>query len=250
VHCALNEKSYPATGGTRTLMNTLGVIGGIGPESTIEYYRAILAAYRDQHGDAQNPPVLINSIDVKRLLGLVAAGDLAGLTAYLAAELRRLAAAGASLGMLAANTPHIVFDDVARHSPIPLVSIVEATCAEAVTRGLRRLGLFGTRFTMQGRFYADVFSKHGIDLIVPAAGEQDYIHDKYTTELLQNIFLPRTRQELLRIVENLKESDAIDGVILGGTELPLLLRDDTASGVPLLDTTKIHARAAVAQLWP
>jgi aspartate racemase len=131
-------------------MNTLGVIGGIGPESTIEYYRAILAAYRDRHGDLENPPVVINSIDVKRLLTLVAANDLAGVTAYLVTELRRLAAGGASLGMVAANTPHIVFDDLARASPIPLVSIVEATCAEVVTRGLRRIGLFGTRFTMQG----------------------------------------------------------------------------------------------------
>lgn len=230
-------------------MKTLGVIGGIGPESTIEYYRAILAAYRDRHGDLETPPVPINSIDIKRLVRLVTANDLAGMTTYLVAELRRLAAGGASLGMLAANTPHIVFDDVARDSPIPLVSIVEATCAEAVIRGLRRIGLFGTWFTMQGRFYADVFSKHGIDLVVPAANEQAYIHDKYMRGLLENIFLPRTREGLLRIVERLKERDAVDGVILGGTELPLLLRGDTGSGVPLLDTTKIHARAAVAQLW-
>lgn len=230
-------------------MDTLGVIGGIGPESTIEYYRAILAAYRERHGDSENPSVLINSIDVKRLLGLVGVNDLAGLTAYLVTELRRLAAGGASLAILAANTPHIVFDDVTSKSPIPLVSIVEATCREASSRGLKRVGLLGTRFTMEGRFYADVFSKHGIDIVAPAADEQAYIHDKYTTELLRNVFLPRTREGLLRIVERLKECNAIDGVILGGTELPLLLRHDTESPVLLLDTTQIHARAAVAQLW-
>jgi aspartate racemase len=230
-------------------MNTLGVIGGIGPESTVEYYRAILAVYRERHGDSANPPILIDSIDVKRVLGLVAADDLAGLTEYLVTELRRLAAGGASLAILAANTPHIVFDDVASESPIPLVSIVEATCREASSRGLKRVGLLGTRFTMEGRFYADVFAKHGIDIVAPTADEQAYIHDKYTTELLRSVFLPRTREGLLRIVERLRQHDVIDGVILGGTELPLLLREDNAWGIPLLDTTQIHARAAVRQLW-
>lgn len=230
-------------------MDMLGVIGGIGPESTIEYYRAILAAYRERHGDSENPPVLINSIDVKRLLGLVGVNDLPGLTAYLVAELRRLAAGGASLAVLAANTPHIVFDDVTSKSPIPLVSIVEATCREAIGRGLKCVGLLGTRFTMEGRFYADVFTKHGINIVVPAADEREYIHDKYTTELLRDVFLPRTRDGLVRIMERLKERHAIDGVILGGTELPLLLRDSTESPVLLLNTTQIHAHAAVSQLW-
>jgi len=230
-------------------METLGIIGGIGPESTIEYYRAILAAYRERRGDSENPSVLINSIDVKRLLAFIGVNDLAGLTAYLVTELRRLAAGGADLAVLAANTPHIVFDDLTSESPLPLVSIVVATCCEVSALGLKRVGLLGTRFTMEGHFYSDVFSKRGIDVVVPAADEQAYIHDKYTTELLRNVFLPQTREGLLRIVERMKEQDAVDGVILGGTELPLLLRV-TESPVLLLDTTRIHARAAVAQLWP
>jgi len=230
-------------------MKTLGIVGGIGPESTIEYYRAILAAYRERHGDVSNPSIFINSIDLHKLLELVAAGQLEAVTEYLVEELERLANAGASLGILAANTPHVVFDDVVRRSAIPLLSIVEATCEEAKARTLARLGLFGTRFTMEGHFYQDVFSRHGMTIVVPAKDEQAYIHDKYTTELLRSVFLPRTREGLLRIVERLKERDGIDGIILGGTELPLILREDTASGVPLLDTTKIHAKAAVAQLW-
>ena len=134
-------------------MKTLGIVGGIGPESTIEYYRAILAAYRERHGDVSAPSVFINSIDLHKLLELVAAGQLEALTGYLVEELERLRNAGATLGILAANTPHVVFDDVVRRSAIPLVSIVEATCAEAKARALTRLGLFGTRFTMQGHFY-------------------------------------------------------------------------------------------------
>ena len=223
-------------------MDTLGVIGGIGPESTIEYYRAILAAYRERHGDSENPSVLINSIDVKRFLGLLGANDLAGLTTYLVSELRRLAAGGASLAILAANTPHIVFDDVASQSPIPLVSIVEATGREASSRGLKRVGLFGTRFTIAGRFYPDVFSSLGIDIVVPAADERAYIHDKYTTELLRNVFLPRTREGLLRIVERLKERDAMDLDHEGSPHSPTVLHQRSSDEAML-------CQAAVADRW-
>jgi len=229
-------------------MKTLAIIGGIGPESTIQYYRAVLSAYRNRRGASDAPSILINSIDVNRLLAL-AATDLNGLTGYLLAELERMADAGASLGLLAANTPHVVFDDLARVSPIPLVSIVEATCEEAVRRGLRRLGLLGTRFTMSGRFYPHVLSQRGIEVVAPSQDEQVFVHEKYTNELLQNVFTANTRNAVLDIIDRLRERDGVDGVILGGTELPLLLTADEHRGVPLLDTTQIHIAAAVRQLW-
>ncbi|HLQ52226.1 MAG TPA: amino acid racemase, partial [Terriglobales bacterium] len=151
---------------------------------------------------------------------------------------------------LAANTAHIVFDEVCRQSPIPLISIVQATCDAAKIRGLKKLGLFGTRFTMQGRFYPEVFSKEGIALAVPNQEEQAYIHDKYMSELIPGIFLPETRERLLAIVEALKKREGIEALILGGTELPLILRDATASCIPFLDTTKIHVESAIARLLP
>ena len=229
-------------------MKTLAIIGGIGPESTIQYYRAVLSAYRNRLGAVDAPSILINSIDVNRLLAL-AATDLNGLTGYLLAELERMADAGASLGLLAANTPHVVFDDLARVSPIPLVSIVEATCEEAVRRGLRRLGLLGTRFTMSGRFYPHVLSQRGIEVVAPSQDEQVFVHEKYTNELLQNVFTVNTRNAVLDLIDRLRERDGVDGVILGGTELPLLLNADEHRGVPLLDTARIHIDAAVRQLW-
>ena len=229
-------------------MKTLAIIGGIGPESTIQYYRAVLNAYRNRLGAVDAPSIFINSIDVNRLLAL-AATDLNGLTRYLLAELGRMADAGASLGLLAANTPHVVFDDLARVSPIPLVSIVEATCEEAVRRGLRRLGLLGTRFTMSGRFYPHVLSQRGIEVVAPSQDDQAFVHEKYTNELLQNVFTVDTRNAVLDIIDRLRERDGVDGVILGGTELPLLLNADEHRGVPLLDTARIHIDAAVRQLW-
>jgi aspartate racemase len=192
---------------------------------------------------------MINSIDLKNVLDLIGANELAKLTEYLVGEVQKLARAGADVGLLASNTPHIVFDDIRRRSPIPLVSIVEAACEAARALGLKHLGLFGTRFTMQGRFYPDVFSREGITLAVPEQDEQAYIHDKYMRELVSGIVLPETRARLLSIVDRLKEREHIQGLILGGTELPLILRDVTDRGIPFLDTTRIHVERALAQAF-
>jgi aspartate racemase len=228
-------------------MKTLGMIGGIGPESTIDYYRLIIQTYRERKADGSYPSVVINSIDLNTLRDLVTAGELKPLADYLVTKVHMLARAGAHLGLLAANTPHIVFDEIQQQSAIPLISIVQATCDAAKSLGLKRLGLLGTRFTMQGRFYADVFSRKEITLIVPEQSEQSYIHDKYMDELVNGIFLPETRQQLLTIVQRLQERESIDGLILGGTELPLILRDADA-GIPFLDTARIHVQAALAKM--
>jgi aspartate racemase len=230
-------------------MKTLGVIGGLGPESTVEYYRLIIAAYQERAGDGSYPPVVINSIDLKRMVDWITAGELAKIAEYLLAELQRLAGAGADVGLLSSNTPHVVFDEVSSRSPIPLVSIVEATCDEAKALGLKRLGLFGTRFTMRGQFYPKVFSREGLALVIPDEEEQAFIHEKYMNELLKGIFLPETRERLLAIAGRMRERDRIEGLVLGGTELPLILRDETAGGVPVLDTGRIHVGAAVEQMF-
>jgi len=229
-------------------MKIVGIIGGIGPESTIEYYRLIVASYREEIQDGSYPRIIVNSIDLKKMISWFEANELAEMTEYLVDEAQRLERAGADFGLLAANTPHIVFDEVRRRSPIPLLSIVEATCEAAKGLGLKRLALFGTRFTMQGRFYPDVFSREGIKLVVPEREEQDYIHDKYMNELVPGRFLPETREGLLEVVDRMKEREGIDGVILGGTELPLILRDEEGRGIPFLDTTRIHVKAVVAEL--
>ena len=229
-------------------MKTLGMIGGLGPESTVDYYRMIIAAYREQKQDGSYPAIIINSIDLNKVRDLVTANALADLAAHLVAEVQRLARAGADFGLVTANTAHIVFDDIRRQSPIPLISIVEATCDAARALGLKRLGLLGTRFTMQGRFFPDVFARAAMTLAVPAEDEQTYIHEKYMDELVNGIFLPETRDGLMQIIGRLKEREHIDGVILGGTELPLLLRDAPGQDIPFLDTTRIHVKAAVSEM--
>src|SRR5438132_11262082 len=156
-------------------MKTLGIIGGLGPESTIDYYGRIIALYRERTGDGSYPQFIINSISLKRGLDLMDANNLTEMTDYLVEEVGKLARAGATFGLISANTPHIVFEEVASKSVIPLISIVEATCAAAKARKLKRLGLFRTRYTMQGTFYPEVFSREGIELFLPVAKDQAYI---------------------------------------------------------------------------
>jgi aspartate racemase len=229
-------------------MGLIGIIGGIGPESTIEYYRLLLSIYREQRNEDVNPPILINSINMKRLVGLISAGELQEASDYLGVEIERLAKAGASFGFVAANTPHIVFENLQAASTIPLISIVEETCKHAESLGLRRVGLFGTKFTTRGGFYEKVFDRRAIQIVMPEEDAQDYIHEKYMKELVSGVILDETRGELLKIVRELKAEKGIEGLILGGTELSLILKDGDDKDIPFLDTTRIHARSAIREL--
>ena len=229
-------------------MKTLGIIGGLGPESTIDYYQKIIAIYRKRTRDGHYPEFIVVSIDLRRGLDFMDANELSGMADYLLEAIGKLARSGADFTIISANTPHIVFDDVARRSPIPLISIVEATCATAKARNLKRLALFGTGYTMQANFYPKVFSREGITLLVPGREDQDYLHEKYFSELVSGKFLPETRAGLIAIVDRMKAKSGIDGVILAGTELPLILRDAEHNGIPFLDTTRIHCEAAVAEM--
>src|SRR6476469_4949905 len=170
-------------------MKTLGVIGGVGPESTVEYYRTLIALYREKCGDASYPQFIVNSIDLQKELAFIEADDLPGLTIYLLQEIEKLARAQCDFALIASNTPHLVFDELAKDSPIPLLSIVETAVEEVKYHGWKRPAIFGTRFTMQGTFYQKVFSREGIELVVPPADSASYIHDKYMNELVVGQFL-------------------------------------------------------------
>jgi len=228
-------------------MKPLGMIGGLGPESTVDYYHCLVEEYRAQTRDDSYPPILINSIDLQKARRFVEEKKYSELTSYLVEEIERLADAGAVLGFLSANTPHIVFDQVRERCTLPLVSIVEAACQAAKKLGYRRLGLIGTAFTMQARFFPEVFGKDGMSITVPTPEEQEYIHEKYLGELVKGAFLPETRRRILEIVGAMKTRDQIDAMILGGTELSLLLTDSTKAAVPLLDTARIHVKAVLEQ---
>jgi aspartate racemase len=227
-------------------MATVGIVGGLGPESTIDYYRRILEVWeRDEPSSA--PSVVIDSLDVRRALRLVE-GDRPALIEYLLSSLDRLAGARVDFAAMTANTPHIVFDDLAARSPVPLVSIVEVCAQEARQRGLGRLALLGTRFTMEGSFYPMVCARYGIAVVPPNDTDRAWLHERYVGELLRGEFRDDTRRQLVSLISRLRDEERIDGVILGGTELPLLFSAPVVADVPALDTTALHVAAIVDRL--
>ncbi|HET9369612.1 MAG TPA: amino acid racemase [Vicinamibacterales bacterium] len=222
-------------------MQTIGMVGGLGPEASIDYYRLLLGRARAL-GATEAPRIVIVSLDPTVALGMAGAQQWTEMADYLVGAVDALAGAGSAFAFLSANTAHVVFDEVRERSTIPLVSIVEAAAGEAVRRGFSTVGLLGTRFTMEGQFYPDVCRRRGVAVVMPRPEERDYVHQKYVQELIPGRFLDETRAGVLRVIESMRDRDGIQAVILGGTELPLLLRD-AAPAVPYLDTTQIHVEA-------
>jgi len=229
-------------------MNILGIIGGVAPASTVACYQQLVKAYRERTKDGSYPRVIINSIDLQHALGFLNSGDLDRLADSVSEEIARLHRAGAEFAIIASNTPHIIFDELSRRSPIPLISIVEATAQKAKSLAVVRPGLFGSRFTMRSSIYPDVFRRGGMEIFVPNEAEQEFIHERYMGELVAEVFLPETRTGFLEIADRMIQRHNIDALILGGTEMPLLLTDASHNGIPLLDTTAIHVERAVTAL--
>jgi len=225
-------------------MKKIGIIGGIGPESTLDYYRGIIDAFREHRGGMNYPNIIIYSADLTELLQILEAKALDKLVEWLLARIEALHRAGAEFAAIASNTPHVVFDEVAKRSPLPLLSIVEATCGKAQSLGVKRPGLLGTRFTMQADFFQQPFREHGMTVVVPLAEEQEFIHDKLFSEIELGIIRDETREALLMIVMDMIKRDGIDCLILGCTELPLIL-PGAAHGIPFLNTAAIHVESIV-----
>jgi aspartate racemase len=222
----------------------LGVVGGIAPPSTIEYYRSIVEIHRNR--TSRPPRVLINSVDGDVVLGHLAAGRHAELVATLLEAVQQLASAGAELALLASISVHIAFDDVCARSPLPLIDIVEATAGAVAD--FKRLGLLATRFTVEADLFGPALTARGISMVAPTADEQETIDRVYFNELVAGRLLPVSRDRLLAIGARLRAEEEIDGILLGGTELPLLLPMASDEGLAYLDISRIHADAAVAAM--
>lgn len=222
-------------------MKKIGIVGGLGPEATVDYYRIIVDSVRKRQ-KGMYPEVIIYSLNIREFPNI----DLERnkLVDWLVNAVKSLERAGADVGLIAAGTPHIVFDEVKAVSPLPLLSIVEETCKAVDQLRLKKVGLLGTKITMSRDFFQRVFSKKGISIVVPNEQEQDYINKKLFTEIMFHNIVEDTRQGLLRIVKRLVESESIEAVILGCTELPLILTKDEY-GIQFLNTTRIHAESAV-----
>lgn len=223
----------------------IGVVGGTGPESTIDYYRRFLATWRRRGPEGTYPRVLINSVEGGGAIRALGQGRFDDVGDVLAEAVDELAAAGVGAALLASNASHLAYDRVESRSPVPLIHIVDVTRAAAEAGGHRRLGLFGTRFVVEAPLYADRFDGSGIEIVAPAEADRAWISEVYLEELVQGVILESTRDRLVTIAAEMRDRDGIDGLILGGTELALILTQPSYAGLPILNTAQIHVEAAV-----
>jgi len=219
---------------------TIGMIGGIAPASTVDYYNRLISRFQERTGQREYPSILINSINMTHMMNLITHEQFDELTDYLSEEIYVLEKAGAKVIFLASNTPHLVFEPLAERVKAKMVSIVDSTIAYAQSKGYNRLGLFGTLPTMEGDFFQDGFDAAGMEIITPMPDERKYIHKIYMEELIRGRFLPETKSHLLSITNRMYNEGQIDSLILGGTELPLILKSSDFEDIELLNTTKIH----------
>lgn len=225
-------------------MKKLGLIGGMGPQSTVPYYMNIVYGIRERVNPDFFPNLTVESLNVFEILHYIGAGEYKKVIDLFLGALENLKNTGCEIAALTANTAHIVFDELVEQSPLPLISIVESTCAEAKLRGYKKLALLGTNFTMERDFYKKPFLREGIEIIVPKTAERKLIDDRIVSELEMGVVKNSTRQEFIEIINRLKSDGHADAVILGCTELPLILSDET-SPIPCLDTVKIHSQALI-----
>lgn len=226
-------------------MKRIGIIGGMGPESTVDYYRELINAFKTGKGEMNYPEIIIFSINISQFLGLLRQKKYDEVTEFLLEKIKVLKNAGSEFAVLSANTPHFVFDRLNERSPVPLISIVEATCREALNNGLKRPGLLGTGFTMNTTFYSDVFARKGLEIVVPDQQDRDYIDHKLFTEIELGVFKDETTKAIEAIIDRMVKKSKVDSIILGCTELPLILRNGSYSGVPVLNTTRIHVKEII-----
>lgn len=228
-------------------MKKLGLVGGMGPESTLPYYHDIVYGVKERVGKDYFPNLTIESVNVFDILRFCGEQKYDELTDYLLQAITNLARSGAEFAALSANTPHIVFSRLQELSPIPLISIIESACKEAEKRNLKKIGLLGTIFTMTEDFFKEPFLSKKIEIVVPSDAEMEYVNQKISSELEHGIVKKETLEGFKEIILRMQTEENIEAVILGCTELPLLLNDEV-SPVPCLDTMQIHIQDIVDEI--
>ena len=223
-------------------MKKIGLIGGITPESTILYYQILNKLSANQLGKVHSAELIINSFDFGQISQLVKQGKWDLLDKKMAETATNLENSGASCILICANTMHLCIDAVRKVVRIPVIHIADSTAKEIQKKGIQKVALLGTKYTMEKDFFRDILNEHSIETIIPDAEERDEIHRIIYDELAQGKFKKSSKESYLKIIDRLILNGA-EGIILGCTEIPLLINQNDVS-LPIFDTTKIHAAAA------
>lgn len=224
-------------------MKTIGIIGGLSWLSTIEYYRMLNEQVNERLGDVNSAKIILYSVNFAEIKALTQQDRWEEIATIISGIAQRLQQAGADCILIGANTMHNIAEEIQRIIAIPVIHIAEATAAEIGKQKLKKVALLGTKYTMQLDFYKDKLSVQGITTLIPGAEDMEFINEAIYTEMGKGIFLPSTKEKFLKIIEGLITRGA-EGIILGCTEIPLLIKQEDCT-VPVFDTTRIHATAAV-----
>jgi aspartate racemase len=227
-------------------MKKIGIIGGLGPESTSDYYAKIIDAFKDSYETTGFPEIMIYSLNLKKFYNMATQNLWEEIALMLAGISVQLQNSGADFGAIASNTPHKVFDKIQSLTNLKLISIVEVTRQYCIKKNLKKLLLLGTKFTMSSDFYQNSFIKTGIELCVPNMADQEYIQQKLFGEIEFGIILPETKKEFLNIVTRIQREQKIDGLILGCTELPLIIKPQDID-LEYIDAAGIHIAAIIKE---
>jgi aspartate racemase len=224
-------------------MKSIGLIGGLSYVSTIEYYRYINELANEKLGGTETVEIIMYSVNFGKIKVLTEANDWKNISVIICKAAQTIEAGGASCLLIGANTMHKIADEVQAAINIPVVHIAEAVAKEILKNGLKKVGLLGTRYTMQLGFYSDHLAVHGIETMIPDQEDIDFINYTIYNEFSKNIFLPETKARYLKVISKLKERGS-EGIILGCTEIPFLVKQSDCD-ILLFDTVKIHSSAGV-----
>lgn len=220
-------------------MKKIGIIGGLSFESTLEYYKIIARSYNKIVGGAASPNLVIDSLDLQKVTDWFVTDEWDKVLEELVLSANNLIAAKAEVIILATNTPHIVFNELEKKVSKPMISIMDATAKEIKKQNLKKVGLIGTKFTMQADYYPKAFEKYGLEIVTPSPEDQKIINEIIYKELTFHVLNETSREKYLEIIYRLNEMGA-EGVILGCTEIPLLIKQEDCK-IPVFDTTYIHS---------
>lgn len=224
-------------------MKKIGILGGMSPEASLEYYHLFISLAKEREPEGRYPELMIYSLNFEDFCKPASEGKDNQVISLLRRKLAALEDAGADFALMASNTPHMYYEKLKKDISIPLLSIVESTADVASEKGFDRVGLLGTEFTMTGDFYQKTFEKRGMEIVVPEKNDQKLVHEKIMNELVNGQILDPTREKLVDIANKMRRTKGVEAIILGCTELPLILSEEE-TGFPVLNTTKIHVKAA------
>lgn len=223
-------------------MKKIGLVGGLGPASTVDYYLGLIELCRSGKGEDVYPEIVIDSVDMSEHTDAFSKGDYDKICDLLIESLTNLKSAGADVAAITANTEHIVWDKVVSRFPLPVISIVDEIVAEIKKSGYKKVLVFGTEFTMSSGLYENAFVKNGITPIVPDENDIKIIGNLIYPNLENGIVIPEDKVKMIELAEKYISIYSADAMLLGCTEIPLMIKDGDVS-VPTLNSTNIHIKA-------